>query len=206
MPDFIDLTGRTFGRWTALRPLLPRKWECLCECGRIVAVDGATLRNGTSKSCGCHRAEQTAARLTKHGHARKGGVRSEWNIWSGMRQRCHNPNNPSYARYGGRGIVVCERWRGSFEAFFADMGPRPANTTVERIDNNGPYGPENCRWGTRREQARNTRQNRHLSLNGLTMTLAEWGETIGINPDTITERLRMGWPIQRALTVPVRHR
>lgn len=124
-----------------------------------------------------------------------------------MRQRCNNPEVRAYPRYGGRGIAVCARWL-SFANFLADMGPRPTPAhTVERIDNNGPYAPENCRWADRTEQANNTRKNRHLTLNGATRTLAEWSRATGIGTHTIGARIdRLGWSVEMALTTPTRRR
>jgi hypothetical protein len=200
MPNFIDMTGQTFGRWNVLARAGGRKWLCRCSCGAEKPVDGSTLRNGTSISCGCHRDECTKARVTTHGKARPGSVASEWNIWSGMKQRCLNKASRSYLRYGGRGIAVCARWLKSFENFFADMGHRPStNHTLERIDNDGPYSPENCRWATRHEQCRNTRKNRLVTFHGVTASVAEWASRTGLNDSTICFRLDNGWSVEDTL-------
>ena len=184
-----------------MRYLGPRKWFCRCDCGTERAVDGATLRNRKSVSCGCFRIEVTKAHRTKHGCAKHGTILTEWNIWSNLRQRCYNPNNSCYHNYGGRGIFVCDRWRHSFEAFYADMGPRPSpHHTIERIDNGGPYSPENCCWATRKIQCRNTRRNHLITFAGETLPLAEWAERAGIGSDTILYRLKAGWSLDRALT------
>ncbi len=122
-------------------------------------------------------------------------------VWLGMKARCYNPNNSSYHNYGERGITVCDRWRNSFSTFLADMGPRPEGYTIERIDNDEGYFPENCRWATRREQARNSRINRLITHNGLVLPLAAWAEKLRISGDALASRLQRH-PISLALSVP----
>lgn len=123
-------------------------------------------------------------------------------VYDGMRQRCLNPKGRSYARYGGRGISICERWQKSFELFVADMGPRPDGHTLDRIDNDGPYSPENCRWASWRVQGRNRRSNRIIEFRGEKLLLSEWAEKIGITKDAMHMRLANGWPLEHALTRP----
>jgi hypothetical protein len=129
---------------------------------------------------------------------------AEYRIWVDMRHRCRNPNALNYHRYGGRGIKVCARWD-SFEAFLADMGPRPSpDYSLERKNNDGDYSPENCCWATRSEQMRNTRQAKPITWNGETLLIVEWAERTGIDPHRIYCRIYVeGWPIERALTEPV---
>lgn len=130
---------------------------------------------------------------------------TEYVSWRGMIQRCEDENCPIYLYYGGRGIRVCDRWRHSFELFLSDVGRKPTrNLTLERIDNNKDYEPGNCRWATRKDQARNTRSNRLLTCNGETKTLAEWAERLGCCHGTIHYRLIRGWSVQSAVTTPVR--
>lgn len=118
-----------------------------------------------------------------------------------MKARCGNPNDPEFHNYGARGIQVCERWRHSFEAFFADMGLRPSLAhTLDRIDNDGSYTPENCRWATKAEQRRNSRQARFLTLDAETLTIGEWSRRIGLSRTAIRQRLRLGWTLRRALS------
>ena len=122
-----------------------------------------------------------------------------------MIQRTTQPNNPAYSNYGKRGIVVCERWR-TFAHFLADMGERPAGMTLERNDNDREYSPENCKWASRKEQMRNTRVNRLLTINGKTQCVSAWAEGAGIKHHTLRARLRLGWPIEKALSQPINER
>lgn len=126
----------------------------------------------------------------------------EYHTWSCMKDRCRNPRNPGYARYGGRGIGVCERWAASFEAFFADMGPKPRGGSLERIDNDAGYSPENCVWTDAKAQSRNRSSNVFLTLDGVRMAAAAWAELLRVNPGLITERIGRGWSDEDALTQP----
>lgn len=130
-----------------------------------------------------------------------------YTVWIDMRQRCSNPNRKEYARYGGRGITVCEGWDKyeEFRAWAMESGYSD-NLTLERVNNNGPYCPENCRWATRKEQANNRVTNRLLTMNGETHTMTEWAEVTGISRETIQRRLQRGWTVEKALTVPVHRR
>ena len=154
----VDMAGKQFGKWTVLRrggTSATRKalWLCRCECGKESLVDGDSLRRGGSKSCGCL---VDVAKL-KHGKSRT----TEHVIWGNMIQRCTNPKTINYKDYGGRGIIVCQRWRDSFENFLSDMGKRPSfDYTLDRIDNNGNYEPGNCKWSTQSEQNKNQRRNK----------------------------------------------
>lgn len=128
----------------------------------------------------------------------------EYRSWLGMRQRCFQPNNPAYPGYGGRGITVCPEWS-DFAAFYRDMGPRPSPThSLDRIDNDGPYSRENCRWATKSEQARNRRSNRLLTLNGETMLQSDWAKRLGVEDRRLEHRLSLGWTVERVLTQPFR--
>jgi len=125
-----------------------------------------------------------------------------YGVWRGMIARCHCPGTKPYRDYGARGIEVCQRWRDSFLAFYEDMGHPPAGYSLDRIDNTGHYSPENCRWSTRKEQMRNTRQTVYMTLNGVTRPLRDWAEITGIRAITITRRRYRGWSDERALTTP----
>jgi len=193
--------GDTFGRLTvvSLAENESRSFFCKCECGQNRTVLGKSLLSGNTKSCGCSR--------IKHGHS--GGVRRsmapEYSVWQDMNRRCHSSSNRSFSSYGARGISVCDRWRNSFSSFYSDMGPRPTSShSLDRINNDIGYSPENCRWATGKEQSRNTRRTRLLTVNGLTMSLSEWAERNGggLISTTISQRLKCGWPPELAVKEP----
>lgn len=208
-PEVIDHTGQRFGYLVALGrgPSTPKyaTWRCKCDCGREVIVEGRKLRTGAKKACciGGHRFKPdysnrpSGVGLTVR-HPR------EYQSFSSMRERCLNPNKEGYAAYGGRGITVCERWA-SFENFFADMGPKPTpRHTIERVDNNGNYTPENCKWATPEEQRRNMRTSVYVNYEGKQILLLDLVQKLGLNRNQVYQRLTLGWPLEDALTVPIR--
>jgi hypothetical protein len=164
MSPSIDLTGQRFGRWTALSKTDRKSgknsyWLCRCDCGIFKEVLQQTLRDGKSLSCGCLHKERLAQRVTKHGHAAGYTTSTEYSAWKNMMARCYRVHHNCYHNYGGRGITVVTAWH-KFEAFFSDMGPKPSpELTLERVDNEKGYGPDNCKWATRAEQNRNRRPN-----------------------------------------------
>lgn len=205
MSKLIDLTGQRFGRLTVIAraPNTGKrvKWVCLCDCKKEKIVDGGHLRSGAIQSCGCLHREVTSI---KHSTHRK----SEsilYHIWCGIKARCHNPQNKSYMRYGGRGIAICLEWETSFEVFYnwaIRNGYKPG-LTIDRIDNDKGYYPDNCRWTTEVIQARNRRSNRLLQFQGDIRPIAEWAEIRGIPYGTLLDRLRHGWSVERALVEPI---
>jgi len=179
-------------------------WICQCDCGNQIKVRGYSLRSRHTESCGCYHLEKAAEagkQNRKHG---KSGT-AEYMIWSAVKARCYNSSNTAYEHYGGRGIKVCERWH-KFENFYADMGKRPSpRHSIERVDNNGDYEPDNCHWATQREQVNNRRNNRIVEYDGKSHTVAEWARIKGMNRYTLYNRLfTYKWPVERALTEPVR--
>ena len=201
----IEMTGKTFGRLTVLRmaqkTALHRRWVCKCACGKEHTVLGTKLRSGESKSCGCGKAELLSASSLKHGHATR-GVTATYRTWSGMISRCTNPVMSNYKNYGGRGITVCDRWR-SFENFCADMGERPDGMSIERLDGNKGYEPDNCVWATKAIQSRNRRNSRKLEMDGVTKNITDWAKEYGIAYSVVHYRLSRGMTLKAALTTPI---
>lgn len=153
----LELKGRRFGRWQVVKFYRIKNghsyWRCLCECGRIVGVQGTSLIQGRSRFCStCSRARNGERRVT-HGMRRS----PEYRTWSSMKNRCSNRKFSDYKYYGGRGIRVCRKWLQSFEAFYSDMGKRPIGRSIDRKNSDGNYTPRNCRWATAVTQSRNRR-------------------------------------------------
>lgn len=180
MSHFIDLKGNRFGRLIVIGQSSHRtnsgilKWVCKCDCGNEKTISGISLRSGHTKSCGCYRLEKNK----KHGECTRKYKSPEYTTYQGMICRCYNPKFKGYKNYGGRGIAVCDRWRGDngFINFLSDMGRRPSKDhTLERIDNeNGLYSKENCKWDTWIVQGGNRRNNRWIEYNGTNMILSDW--------------------------------
>lgn len=168
-----------------------------CECGK--EFDTVWASRERTKSCGCL---NTIGKVA-HGHA-TGKPTPEYKTWLGMKERCDNANSCYYNRYGGRGISLCGRWKESFEAFLEDMGPRPSGTSIDRINNDGNYEPDNCRWATPKEQSRNKRNNRKIVLDGVERLTIEVADETGIPVLVIVKRLKRGWTPERAVSEPVK--
>jgi hypothetical protein len=208
MSSIIDLTGRRFGRLVVISKIGYSSghlhWLCICDCKNEHKADHYSLTDGDTKSCGCLRTELIVARSKKHGHAGRGGRSSEHASWTSMLNRCTNKSTPDYKEYGERGIDVCDRWL-KFENFIEDMGYKPSlKHSLDRIDNNKGYYPENCRWATAKEQANNRRSNVSLTFDGKTMSFNQWSERTGLPARIIYRRVKFyGWPAHKALTTPV---
>jgi hypothetical protein len=207
-----DLTGQRFGRllvvaFAGVSRNRQSIWLVRCNCGIQREVIAGSLISGQTQSCGCLEDENRhqnlraiAERRRTHGMTDTRTYRS----WTSMIQRCHNQKHNAYSNYGGRGIVVCERWRASFASFLEDMGPRPQGTSLDRFpDQSGNYEPGNCRWATSEQQQNNKRTNRLLELDGRTKTVTQWAREVGLSsPETISRRLRDGWSVERAVRTP----
>lgn len=205
--------GQRYGRWRVIAAGERIKshgssrmmWVCRCECGRGIErqVRSQSLLNGHSQSCGCLRDEAAARACYRHGESKRSQKIAEYDTWQSMIQRCTNPTCSSYYKYGKRGITVCERWRTSYQSFLEDMGRRPsASHSLERIDNDKGYGPDNCRWATLSEQANNKRSCRFITCLGRTATVAQWARENGLTKSTLLARLNMGWPVEEAISRP----
>lgn len=199
----INLAGFKFGNWTVLKHLKRRTregthlYKAKCICGRICIVRRSGLINGIPGGCGCIRYTNLSKRNFKHGMTKS----PEYRIWAAIKARCLNPNVINTHLYGGRGIKLCNAWMISFEQFFKDMGPRPSpKHSIERKDTNGNYEPANCKWATSIEQNNNRRNNRIITVNGESKTLAQWSRSSGIGIGTICYRLCHGWSEQDAVT------
>lgn len=203
MSKFIDLTGQKFNKLTAVERLendnggIP-VWLCKCDCGNFTRVRGKNLKNGAVKSCGC---------LLKKGTQTTHGLSDSkiYNIWNGIKARCFNPKSCSYKRYGARGISVCEEWKNSFESFYSwsIQNGYAENLTIERINNDGNYCPENCKWVSRKEQCRNRRTNIVFEYMGEKHILMEWCEILNLDYKFIHNRIyKMGWSFEKSISTP----
>jgi hypothetical protein len=194
MPRFSDLTGRRFGRLVVVG-LAERtrrhkiRYLCKCDCGELKSIDANGLRAGNNLSCGCLRTENRI-RHGMHQHPL-------YNIWKGMRRRCTVDTDRAWDNYGGRGITVCPQWNeeDGINQFIKDMGERPLGYTLERIDNDGPYSPENCEWVTMSKQKQNTRRSRYIEHDGLRLTLSEWARRLGVSKGRTRRRFLLGQSI-----------
>lgn len=191
----LDRTGEKYGPWIAVGLVRSERicgkmtslWLCRCECGNEKEILAKYLNHPPVCSCLINK----KSKPVKHG---KCGSRA-YNSWSEMKARCLNKNFVKYEYYGGRGIKICDRWL-KFENFYEDMGDPPEGMSLDRKDNNKGYFKDNCRWATDYQQANNTRNNRLITFNGKTQTLAEWSRETGLQKKRIAHRLNVGWPIE----------
>lgn len=206
-----DLTGQRFNQWTVLgfsHNIGTRYyWNCRCDCGKEKAVIAPSLKNGDSKSCGCHRDKLASERAKTHGLTNT----PEHRCWVSMRSRCSNPKVPNFMDYGGRGITVCERWN-VFENFLEDMGKRPSkNHSLDRKESNGNYEPGNCRWATQQEQTDNRRCSVVVTLMGRGQSMAAWCRELAVNYFSVMAYMKrkscrpaeaIAWALVRAAVNP----
>lgn len=204
--NFVDLTGKRFGRLTVIKRAenyrgCQAQWKCKCDCGNETVVRAMYLKNGSTKSCGCYKADRIKAASLKHGMS---GTRL-WRIWNNMHSRCEQENSSQYSYYGERGVEVCEEWS-EFKPFmeWALSSGYKENLTIDRIDFDGNYCPENCRWVTRQEQNRNKSSNHFITIDGETKILEDWARESGLDSRLIGRRLKDGWDVKRAVFQPVR--
>jgi hypothetical protein len=212
MGQFIDRSGRRYGRLIVLRrddqtgPASGGQrvvWICQCDCGNLKRATGHELSAGDTTSCGCFHREVVGRQRRTHARSRTPTYRS----WQAAKSRCEDPKNEKFAAYGGRGIKMCERWRESFAAFLADMGERPAGMTIDRVDNDGDYEPQNCRWATPRTQLVNRPGFRLYDWRGRRMTSTEVAEVERIPASSLRARLKLREPIDQAVAyVQANHR
>jgi hypothetical protein len=198
MSAFIDMTGYRFGSLQVVErsgyrhtPGGQRQivWRCRCECGNEIKRPGCWLRHGSYASCGCKRGELVTARKTKHGHAKKGSYSKTYMIWESMRARCANANNKRYLRYGGRGISVCDRWN-DFSLFLEDMGEAPKGLSIERIDNNLGYSPQNCKWASHADQCRNKTVNVFVVVDGIKICISDACRVFRVHFSSIHRKMK----------------
>ena len=190
---FEDLSGQRFGRLVVIgrddRDSRKTYFNCKCDCGNVKSVRADSLKAGLIRSCGCMKKEQDRTNLAANHLHKMSGTRP-YEIWQGIKKRCYNPHDVRYDRYGGRGIKVCDEWRDDFRAFYdwAMQSGYNETLTIDRIDNDGDYCPENCRWSNHQEQARNRSSNIRITIGNATKTLTEWCEIFQLDSKTILAR------------------
>ena len=209
MSKVIDLTGKRFNRLVVIEPTRNKSgkyaWKCKCDCGNIVVTQGAQLKNGHVKSCGCYKNDIFKERLQKHGLSRT----KLFHVFSGMHSRCENSNHIGYFNYGGRGICVCDEWCGengflNFYNWSVDNGYKQG-LQIDRINNDGDYEPTNCRWVTQKENLMNKRTTLIYEYNGEIKTLQDWAVECGIPYKRLRCRIReFGWDFEKALKTPIK--
>lgn len=212
-----DITGQRFGRLTVIGRAGSNArgramWLCFCDCGRSLVVCGNALLRGNTRSCGCLAKDTESACGKKraiHGHCHE----RLFHVWVNMRARCRSPQHQAYKNYGARGIFVCPEWDASYEAFrswayangYQENAPRGA-CTLDRIDNDGPYCPENCRWISMSKQRANQRRSMLVTYNGETKPASQWSLEAGFDRHLVGNRIKKGWSIEAAITTPSRRK
>lgn len=202
--DINDYIGKKCGKLTVVglaeKSTEEKLWKlrCKCECGKFTNLTPSQFNRCIVKSCGCLKGKTGSSKDGRSNHPL-------YNIWLQMMYRCYKPSAKYYNRYGGRGIIVCDEWHDfwKFVEWSDSIGGRPPGHSIDRIDNDGPYSPQNCRWTIQKEQVRNQSRNIVLEYNGTSKCLAEWAEDLGINWVTLHNRYIRGWSVERMLTEPV---
>jgi len=199
-----DLTGQRFGRLTVIKRAENKygraTWLCQCDCGNQKEVQSWNLVSGQTKSCGCNHYSHD---IQKDKALRHGSSYDRlYTIWIGMKQRCYYAKHKQFKHYGGRGITVCDEWKDDFQAFhdWSTSHGYSNNLTIDRIDNDKGYSPDNCRWVSMKEQNNNRRNNRNIEFNGEIHSISEWSVITGIPRTTIRNRINRGWTIEKTLT------
>lgn len=212
MGKFIDLAGKKFNRLTVIERAYVCKgeiyWHCICDCGKEKFVSGRKLRENKTKSCGCYKYETHKERLSKH----KLSNTKLYRLYRSMYCRCYCEKSEHYSNYGGRGITICNEWLNDFKFFYdwaykngykEELLPSGINKwTIDRIDNDKGYSPDNCRFVTMKEQCLNRSTTVKLTYKGITLTRKEWAKKVGIKETTIKRRMYNGWSIEEALSIP----
>jgi len=201
----LNITGERYGRLVAVERVGSKRrqavWRFSCDCGgERIGVIGE-VRSGRCQSCGCIAREVSTKRLFKHGHKVGKTPTATYNRWVGMVQRCTDPNLAAYKHYGGRGIYVCDRWKNDFAAFYADMGDAPVGMSLDRIDVNGPYSPENCRWATPAQQSNNRRNTILVQYCGEQRTLSDVARETGVSYASLWRRYKSGTGVEETVRI-----
>jgi hypothetical protein len=208
MGKIIDLTGCKFGRLEVVKFAgLDKKhialWVCQCDCGNQKVVRSDRLKSGKTRSCGCLQKELLSlSKLNNEYNLTHGLSKTKlYRVWVGIKDRCFDEKRATYKNYGGRGITVCDEWRNDFKAFYdwAIANGYKEGLTIDRINNDGNYEPNNCRWATRIEQNNNTRRNRYITFNEETLTLTEWAKRLGVSYQRIQSILSRGYGLEKIL-------
>ena len=201
----LDLTNKEYGRLLVLSLAYTKNgrtfWNCKCSCGNKKVILGKDLQNGNIRSCGCLRVETSRRRMTTHGAT----ASRLYNIWTSMKARCETSKKQKFIKdYQNRGIKICAEWHdfSVFQKWALENGYKD-NLSIDRIDNNGNYCPENCRWADSFTQANNKRNNRWLTYNNKTQTIAQWARELGMDYNTLEQRIRMGWSVEKAFNKPM---
>lgn len=214
MKRFENLVGKKFNRLLVIEPTEKRNsnrnmiWKCQCDCGNITYVATSSLKSNHTKSCGCYKKEKSimsGIRLSEINRTHGFGYENPlYRKWAKIKDRCYQKSNISYKNYGDRGIIMCDEWKNDFMSFYnwAMANGYKENLTIDRIDVNGNYEPNNCRWATKKEQANNRRNNVIIEYNEERHTIQEWCEKLNVKYSILYNRLRRGWSVEKAFTIP----